>query len=238
MDEAGGVSYKARDKSSFFIRACVMVAESKFREVDEDITKRVISLLPTLGGERLPFHTAYIFHGSMGKSHGLWAHISEEKRREILYAMVQVIRENKLGVAYAVVNKTKMTEKYANPINPHIMSFVQAGELIENWTRENAPNHLWHPCVGQSDFDRDVGKLFTECRLSKPPFGKWAKQWKLVADVISYTTPWPNGIFPSKLALAADLCAFAVSRNEQQKENWNLFKYAVRHTHYNKYFPR
>src|SRR5919198_1915954 len=92
MDEAGGVSYQKADRSRFFIRSCVLVREEVLRSVQADV-EWALSGFPLVGGERLPFHAAYIYHGRMAKARK-WEAIPEDDRQGFLYEMADVLKEH------------------------------------------------------------------------------------------------------------------------------------------------
>lgn len=231
MDEAGGVSYQKADKSRFFIRSCVLVGEEELRAVQESI-KFVLDWLPMVDGEILPFHAAYVYHGNMAKARK-WEAVDEERRKNELHAMAEVIIKHELPWMYATVDKKKMVAKYNSPINPHIMTFIQTGELVESWMGSWGKGLHWLPCVGDTEYNRAIEEMFVRCCEFGPPFGHWASKWKHAADVMAFTSP-----AKSKPFLLADLCAFAASRHEQGREDWGLYKRLRKNLWSTKRFPR
>jgi hypothetical protein len=231
MDEAGGVSYQKADKSRFFIRSCVLVGENEFRAVQRSV-KVLVDWLPVVGGEMLPFHAAYIYHGTMKKARK-WEAVDEEYRRQELHNMADVLITHQLPWVYAVVDKQKMAAKYGSPINPHIMTFIQSGELVESWMNMWGNGLHWLPCVGDTEYNRIIEEMFVRCLQFGPPFGRWASKWQHAADVMAFTSPAKSMPF-----LLADLCAFAASRHEQGRDDWGLYK-KLRNNLWNmKKFPR
>lgn len=217
MDEAGGVSYAKPDKSRFFVRSCVLIRESELRSVTESIN-RVLGQVPVMDGEVLPFHASYIFHGKM-KNHKLWEQVDEQHRRHVLQLMGAVIEKHDLPFIYACVDKQRMKEKYHRPINPHVMSFIQAGEMVETWMGSWAKDQHWIPCVGKTHYNQLIENMFMDCCNFGAPFGYWASKWTRTASVMAFTSPEQ-----SKAFLLADLCAFLASRKEQKRNDWDLYK--------------
>ena len=116
MDEAGGASYAARDKSRFFIRSCVTIKEEEHREIQETLQK-VCSVFPERNGRRLPFHAAHMFHGQK-----LWEGVGYDERLNALASVASILDDRRLSVLYATVDKRRMTQKYKTPLNPvHVL---------------------------------------------------------------------------------------------------------------------
>jgi hypothetical protein len=227
MDEAGGVSYAKPDKSRFFIRSAVMIAERDLAPYSRLITD-LCGELPSVRGKKLVFHTHRIFHGQGG-----WEIWEEPKRRELLYAVTSMLNDSQIPVIYACVDKKRMVERYKSPVNPHIMTFIQVGEIVERWMQKNAKEHHWLPCVGANDYNREIEDMFVNCRKFGAPFGYWANKWKKAADVMAFTSAEKSIVFQ-----LSDLCAFAVSRQMQNKEHWGLYDAIESRIFDFKLFPR
>jgi len=212
MDEAGGVSYAKPDKSRFFIRSVVLIPERDLAPHSRLITE-VCGELPLLRGKRLVFHAQKIFHGQDG-----WEVWDEPRRRALLHSIAGVLTGSQIPVIYACVDKKRMVEKYKSPVNPHIMTFIQVGEIVERWMHKYAKEHHWLPCVGANDYNREIEEMFINYRQFGAPFGYWANKWKKAADVMAFTSADKSIVFQ-----LSDLCAFAISRHKQNKEHWGLY---------------
>jgi hypothetical protein len=140
--------------------------------------------------------------------------------------------EQGIPIVHACVDKKKMVEKYKKPINPHIMSFVQVGEMVERWMGQWARGQYWIPCVGANDHNREIEGMFLDCRNFGAPFGYWSRQWTRAADVMAFTSPEKSKIFGF-----SDLAAFAISRHRQQKEHWGVMDKLQPHIFASKIFP-
>jgi hypothetical protein len=227
MDEAGGVSYQRPDKSRFFVRAAVLVRENQIGTYQE-VVKAICSDFPTRNGKELLFHTHRIFHGHDG-----WEQWVEQRRRELLTGMAELLIAENVPIVYACVDKKKMVEKYKKPINPHLMTFIQCGEMVERWTHQHARENMWIPCVGSNDFNREIEELFVSCRRFGSPFGWWERKWDVVMDVIAFTSPEKSNVF-----LLSDLCAWVFSRERQGKDSWGLYDVLRPLVFAHKLFPR
>jgi hypothetical protein len=226
MDEAGGVSYAKPDKSKFFIRACVLVKEPQLADLEQQI-KQVCSGFKKRDGTHLAYHTHLVFHGKKG-----WDEVEECERMVCIINMASIVRENNIPVVFACVDKAKMAKRYNRPLNPHLMTFVQIGEIVESWMSNFATDQHWLPCVGATDYNREIEGMYADCRNFGPPFGHWAKKWKRCADIMAFASPARSFIF-----LLADLCAFFVSRHRQEKEDWGIYDYLQPAIWRRKYFP-
>ena len=85
--------------------------------------------------------------------------------------------------------------------------------------RGHAADQHWLPCVGATNYNRDVEQMFMDCRNFGAPSGYWAKRWHYAADVMAFTSPKQSAVF-----LLSDLCAFIVSRHERGKDVWGLYE--------------
>jgi hypothetical protein len=235
MDETGTSVYSDKDKSKFFTRSCVLIPENVSRQVEKSCTE----LLSVEGSNQLPFNVKRqepcIFSAKdIYWGHEGWDYWDESRRKKLLCDVINLMVQYKLPIMYGHLNKAIVKDRYTEPENPHMMTFVQCGESVERWMRRNAPDQRWLPCIGTADFGRsELENLYVRCRDTGPPYGHWPSRFCRVADAVSFTGPRISRCFA-----LADLCAFVYNRHEIGRNDWGLYDMLKPLMRYEKRWPR
>jgi hypothetical protein len=224
MDESGEAQYGKKILSRpHFLRSCVLVREDSLKKVESEI-RGICRKFPISSrtGKRCRFHAAEMYWGT-----GDWKEHKSDFKITIgaMGDILEVIVKNKLSVTFGHINKPKIVSAYKHPIKPAVLTFMQCGHIVEGWMRKFAPDQRWMPCVGHSDYDRDIEEAFHECRKSGSPICKGVK-WEMACDIIGFTSPRSSDIFA-----ISDLCAFMFSRKQQGKDDWTKLFYEFLEPH-------
>ena len=158
---------------------------------------------------------------------GDWAQYKGDYETTIgaLVGMAGIIKEHGLHVTFGHIQKPQIVKSYKQPLTPAVLTFLQCGHIVERWMYQFAPDQRWMPCVGTSDYDREVREMFNECRKFGSPIRNGLK-WKRVCDIVGFTSPSTSDLF-----LISDFCAFLFSRRKQQKDDWTVKLYDLLEPH-------
>jgi hypothetical protein len=215
MDESGEAQYgKTIEKRPHFLRSCLIIPENQLADVEGAVQKLLDGFpLCSKTGDKCRFHAKDLFWQT-----GDWAEYKDDFETTItaLFGMAEIIQKHKLYVTFGHIMKPQIVKTYQRPYTPAVLTFMQCGHIMERWMYAFARDQRWLPCVGTSDYDRDVREIFHECRRSGSPIRNGLK-WKRACDVIAFTSPASSDLF-----LISDFCAFMFSRKKQAKDDWMI----------------
>lgn len=213
MDESGQAEYNLASKRRHFVRSCVIIRESQYSEIEKQI-KEVCDDLPFSIKQNnfCQFHTTNIFHAAKD-----WKEYEENLglRKRLLIAMARVLVTNRISVAFALLDKTKILASYEKTLTPPVITFLMAGKIMEDWIRKYAPDQRWQPVVGKSDYNRHIEEAHHQARTAGMPITSFP--WTRAVDSLAFASPQLSRIF-----LLSDLCAFVLGRQKQGKDDWDL----------------
>lgn len=214
MDESGEAHYGAKmEQRPHFLRSCVIVRENQLVDVEASV-REVCNGFPVCSktGNKCRFHAKDVYWGT-----GDWEQYKGdlEVRIGALINMFYVLKNHGLYVTFGHIHKPRVFKRYASPLEPAPLTFVQCGHIVERWMARFAPDQRWLPIIGTSQYDKDVREVFSSCRKTGSPIRRDKIRWKRVCDVMSITSPEDSDIF-----LLSDLCAFIFSRKMQEKDDW------------------
>jgi hypothetical protein len=213
MDESGEAQYgKTIERRPHFLRSCVLIRENQLAVVEASVQKLCEGLpISSQAFDNCRFSAKDMYWRTRD-----WQEFKDNPEPPIdgLVGMAEIIDKYDLSISFAHINKPQILKSYKDPMKPAVLTFLQCGHIVERWMYQHAPDQRWMPCVGTSDYDRNVRNAFDDCRKYGSPIRSGVR-WKRVCDTVGFVSPMTSHLF-----LIADFCAFMFGRKQQGKKDY------------------